>query len=185
VLAHAIIPLLGVLDKGKAPARGTTMLAGGLACYNVYRTADGRFMAVGALEKKFWETLCEALGCPELKAKHIVYGEEARPAKERLAAIFATRTQAEWSRHFAAIDCCVSPVLPIDEALENEQLRARGMIVAGKSGMAEFALPVKFSEFKFSIEREAPQPGEHTQEILREAGYGEAEIEALVKNGIV
>ena len=185
VLAHAIVPLLGVLDTGKAPARGTTMLSGGLPCYNVYRTADGRFMAVGALERKFWEALCETLGCPELKSKHIVYGEEARPAKERLAAIFATRTQAEWSRHFAAIDCCVSPILTMDEALANEQLRARGMIVEGKSGMPEFALPVQFSEFEFAIEREAPRPGEHSQEILREAGYGEAEIEALAQKKVI
>ncbi|MGB7542094.1 MAG: CaiB/BaiF CoA-transferase family protein [Burkholderiales bacterium] len=185
VLAHAILPLFGVLDEGKAPARGATMLSGGLACYNVYRTSDGRFMAVGALEKKFWEALCEALGCPELKAKHIVYGEEAKPVKERLAAIFATRTQAEWSRRFAAIDCCVSPVLAIDEALANEQLRARGMVVEGADGLPQLALPVKFSEFEFGIEREAPQPGEHTQEILHEAGYGEAEIEALARAKVI
>ncbi len=69
VLAHAIFPLLGLLERGKAPIRGTGMLDGGLPCYNVYRTQDGRYMAVGALERKFWETLCDILGCPELAAR--------------------------------------------------------------------------------------------------------------------
>src|SRR6266581_411782 len=143
VLAHAIFPLLGLLERGKAPIRGTGMLDGGLPCYNVYRTQDGRYMAVGALERKFWETLCDILGCPELAAKHIVYGGEARPVKERLAAIFLTRTQTEWAEIFARADCCVSPILTIEEALANEQLRARGMIVE-EGGLTQFALPLKF-----------------------------------------
>src|SRR5207302_3288231 len=111
VFAHAIFPLLGFLEHGKTPARGSGMLDGGLACYNVYRTRDGRWMAVGALERKFWETLCDILGCPELKPSHIVYGDAARAAKEKLAAIFATRSQAEWTAKLAHADCCVSPVL--------------------------------------------------------------------------
>ncbi len=184
VLAHAIFPLLGFLERGETPSRGTGMLDGGLACYNVYRTRDDRYMAVGALERKFWETLCDILGCPELKGKHIVYGEEARPVKERLAAIFATRTQSEWAELFDRADCCVSPILTIEEALANEQIRARGMSTE-QNGLTQFALPVKLSEFEFEIERSAPERGEHTEEILREAGYGDAEIEALRKNGVI
>src|SRR5712671_1488327 len=184
VFAHAIFPVLGFLEHGKTPRRGTGMLGGGLPCYNVYRTRDGRYMAVGALERKFWETLCDILGCPELKGKHIVYGEEARPVKERLAAIFASRAQREWAELFARADCCVSPILTVDEALANEQLRARGMSVV-EDGLRQFASPVKFSEFEFSIERPAPGSGEHTDEILREAGYGDAEIEALRKSGAI
>ena len=184
VLAHAVFPLLGLLEEGKAPARGTTMLAGGLPCYNVYRTRDGRYMAVGALERKFWEALCDILGCPDLKAKHIVYGEEARPAKERLAAIFATRAQREWTELFAQADCCVSPILTIEEAIANEQLLARGMIVEA-GGLKQFALPLKFSEFEFRPGRPAPSAGEHSGEILREAGYSDAEIEAFHSNRVI
>jgi len=184
VFAHAILPLLGFLQHGKAPGRGTGMLDGGLPCYNVYRTQDGRWMAVGALERKFWETLCDILGCPELKEKHIVYGEEAKPVKERLAAGFASRTQHEWSEVFARADCCVSPILPIDEALANEQFRAREMI-AGEGGLTQLTLPLKFSEFEFRIARPAPGRGEHTEEILREAGYRDAEIAALRGDGVI
>jgi crotonobetainyl-CoA:carnitine CoA-transferase CaiB-like acyl-CoA transferase len=184
VFAHAIFPLLGSLEHGKAPGRGSGMLDGGLPCYNVYRTRDGRWMAVGALERKFWETLCDILGCPELKGKHIVYGEQARPVKERLAAAFVSRTQSEWSEIFVNADCCVSPILTMEEAMENEQLRARTMIVA-EDGLAQFALPLKFSEFEFAIKHPAPASGEHTEEILREAGYRDAQIAALREGGAI
>src|SRR5437667_3612345 len=184
VFAHAIFPLLGFLELGRTPPRGSGMLDGGLPCYNVYRTRDGRWVAVGALERKFWETLCDILGCPELKGKHIVYGEEARPVRERLAAIFASRAQREWAELFARADCCVSPILTLDEALANEQLRARGMSIV-EDGLRQFASPVKFSGFESSIQRPAPASGEHTDEILREAGYGDAEIEALRKSGAI
>jgi len=184
VLAHAIFPLLGFLERGKTPVRGTGMLDGGLPCYNVYRTKDDRWMAVGALERKFWEPLCEALGCPELKEKHLVRGTEAKAVTARLAVIFAARTQREWREAFDRADCCVSPVLAIDEVLENEQLRARGMI-RDAGGSIQFGLPVKFSEFQFAIERHAPARGEHTEEVLREFGYGDAEIEALRRNGAI
>jgi crotonobetainyl-CoA:carnitine CoA-transferase CaiB-like acyl-CoA transferase len=184
VLAHAVFPLLGLLERGTAPERGATLLGGGVPCYNHYRTRDGRWMAVGALEAKFWDTLCDTLGCPELKGRRLASGAEAKAAIARLAAIFATRTQAEWTEILARADCCVSPVLRIDEALEDEQLRARGMIFS-EDGMPRLAFPVKFSEFEFGVERPAPARGEHTDEILREAGCGPAEIEALRRGGVI
>lgn len=183
-LAHAVFPLLGFLERGKSPRRGTGMLDGGLACYNVYRTKDGRFMAVGALERKFWSALCDILGCPELEEKHIVYGAEAGPVKDRLTKIFAARTQRDWTEVFAGADCCVSPILAIDEALADEQLRARKMILE-ENGLTQFALPLKLSEFEFGIERKAPGAGEHTEELLREAGYGDAEIAKLRAEGVI
>jgi crotonobetainyl-CoA:carnitine CoA-transferase CaiB-like acyl-CoA transferase len=179
-----VFPLLGLLEQGKAPARGTGMLDGGLPCYNVYRTKDGNFLAVGALEHRFWMNLCDILGTPDLKDKHLVYGADAEPVKARLAAIFATRTRKDWAEALAGADCCVSPVLTIDEALADEQLRARRMIV-DSGGVTQLALPLKLSEFEFGIERNAPAPGEHTGEILREAGFGDAEIAAMRNEGVI
>lgn len=184
VLAHAIFPVLESAGSDRTPARGTSMLDGGLACYNVYRTRDGRHMAVGALELKFWEALCDTLGCPELKDRHLVYGEEARPVKERLAAIFATRDQSEWTERFTGADCCASPILTIVETLANEQLRARGMSFV-ENGLTQLAPPLRFSESEFAIERPAPEPGQHSGEILREAGYEESEIESLRNSGVI
>ena len=106
------------------------------------------------------------------------------PVKARLAEIFAARTQEEWTEVFSHADCCVSPILTIEEALVNEQVRARGMIAPG-DGLSQFALPVKFSDFSFEIWRAAPERGEHSEEILREAGYLDAEIEALRNKGVI
>jgi crotonobetainyl-CoA:carnitine CoA-transferase CaiB-like acyl-CoA transferase len=184
VLAHAILPLAGYLKHGKAPERGTGMLGGGLPCYSLYRTRDGRFMAVGALERKFWEALCDILGCPQLKGKHIVHGDEANAVRGSIAAIFAARTQSEWTQVFATADCCVSPVLTIEESLADEHLRTRGMFVM-EQGTTQFAPPLKFSEFEFQILRAAPEPGEHTDEILGAAGYDRTRIDALRNSGVI
>jgi alpha-methylacyl-CoA racemase len=182
--AHAVFPLLEYLERSKAPSRAAGMLDGGLPCYNVYRTRDGRFMAVGALEHKFWAKLCDMLGCPELKDSHLVYGADAEPVKARLSGIFASRSQREWTEALADADCCVSPILAIDEALDNEQLRARSMIV-DEGGLMQLALPLKLSEFEFAVDRKAPRAGEHTDEILREAGYRDAEITALRNERVI
>lgn len=184
VFAHAIFPVLESAGRGATPARGASRLDGGLPCYNLYRTRDGRFMAVGALEQKFWETLCDTLGCPELKERHLVYGAEANAVKQRLSAVFAERDQSEWAQILSGLDCCASPILTVDEAIGNEQLRARGMSFV-ENGLTQLAPPLKFSEFEFAVERPAPGPGEHSVEVLREAGYAEAEIESLRNAGVI
>jgi crotonobetainyl-CoA:carnitine CoA-transferase CaiB-like acyl-CoA transferase len=190
VLAHAIFPLLGTTENGgRAPPRGTSLLSGGLPCYDVYATADRRWMAVGALEPKFWERLCATLGVPELAAKHWVRGKEAEAVRDRLTAIFATRTQAQWIEVFAAVDCCVTPVLTTDEALAHPLFAARGMVVrtphpAGGE-LVQLAPPVKLSDFAFAVERPAPRPGEHTDAVLAEAGYSASQIAALRAAGVV
>jgi len=183
-LAHAVLPLVDLLERGSPPERGTSMLSGGLPCYNVYATSDGRYMAVGALEPKFWHALCDALGCPELKVQHFVFGSRAAPAKARLASIFASQTQAHWTEKLQDLDACVSPALTIEEALQNEQFRARGMVV-DEHGAPRVALPIKFSDFEFEIERSAPRPGEHSAEVLREAGYTDAQIAALRERQVI
>ena len=188
VLAHAVVALSGVTARGTASARGADTLSGGLPCYNIYRTKDDRYLAVGALERKFWETLCDAVGRPDLKTQHLVYGDAARPVKEALAAIFSGRTQREWADFFANVDCCVTPVLPMQEALADAQLRARGMIVdaSEETGpLPQFAPPLKFSEFEFAVERRAPVRGEHSEEVLREAGCDDEEIAGLRDAGVI
>ena len=97
------------------PVTGSNMLTGGLACYNLYPTGDGRCMAVGALEPKFWVNLCQAIGATDLIPVQFV--PEAQPQiRDRLAAEFTKRTQAEWWDLFRSIDACVTPVLTAEEA---------------------------------------------------------------------
>lgn len=133
VFAHNIMPLVALNNTGKAPVPGRDLLTGGVPCYNVYRTSDGRFIAVGALELKFWETCCEVLGRPDLKQQHwargqVVGGAEAMAVKKELEAIFATQTLAAWTEIFAGKDCCVTPILRVDEAVSHPLFQERGMI---------------------------------------------------------
>ncbi|MGV8894667.1 MAG: CaiB/BaiF CoA transferase family protein [Burkholderiaceae bacterium] len=133
VLAHNIMPLVAVNNFGRTAAPGRDLLTGGVPCYNVYRTSDDRFMAVGALELKFWEGCCDVLARPDLKSQHWslgqeIAGTEAMAIKAELDAIFAQQTLAVWSERFAAVDCCVTPILRMDEALAHPLFLARGMI---------------------------------------------------------
>lgn len=184
VLAHAVMPLVGVLAGGKAPARGQDELSGGIPAYNIYATRDGRHMAVGSLEPKFWQKTCEVLGLAYLAPHGWVRGAEAAAVRAEVQAVFSTKTQAEWAQVFAAADCCVSPILPMQEAIQNEHIRARGMVVEAddpaRGKLTQFAPPFKLSEFDFAIQRHAPARGAHTDELLREAGYTAEQIAALV-----
>lgn len=133
VFAHNIMPLVAVNNFGRPAAPARDLLTGGVPCYNVYRTADGRFMAVGALELKFWEACCEVLGRLDLKTKHWSLGQqiggtEAMTVKAELDAIFALRTLEEWMARFGGADCCVTPILRADEAVSHPLFQARAMV---------------------------------------------------------
>ncbi|PKO72056.1 MAG: carnitine dehydratase [Betaproteobacteria bacterium HGW-Betaproteobacteria-14] len=184
VLAHAIFPLTGMLARHAPPPRGADLLSGGVPCYGVYATADGRYMAVGALEWKFWELLCDTLDRPDLKPFHLAFGEKGEKARAELAAVFASQPQRHWIAMFDDVDCCVTPVLTINEALDNEQLQARGMIVEA-DGLPQFAPPYKLSDYAFSVDRSAPAAGQDSEDILREAGYDSAAVAALRAQGII
>src|SRR5262249_47434175 len=156
--------------NGRAPARGEDLLTGGVPCYGVYATQDGRHLAVGALEAKFWRALCETLGRPELVARPFATGADGASGRSELAGVFAGAPLAHWAERFAAVDCCVPPVLTLDETLANEQVRARDMVVAGLDGAHQYAPPFRVSAHAFAIARAAPGHGEHTEEVLLEAG---------------
>ncbi len=184
VLAHNLFPLFALQSNGAVAPRGGDYLSGADAGYGVYATADGRYMAVAALEEKFWSLFCDTLDRPDWKARHGARGQETTALRNELAALFATRTQAQWSEHFAAVDCCVTPVLDTAEALEHPHFVARGMAVE-VDAVRQYSPPLKLSGWQFAVERGAPTPGEHSAEILRELGYGNEEIERLCAAGVV
>ncbi len=189
VLAHNVQALSAVANHGAPTPRGSDLLSGREACYHVYRTADGKFMAVGALETKFWNEVCDVVGRPDLKPHHWAAGADPAPAIEALRTIFASRTQAQWVEAFAGHDCCVSPVRPFDEAIDDPQHKARGMIVRAphptEGDVLQIALPLKLTDFVFEVERPAPAPGEHTAEILRGLGHSDARIAELQRTGVI
>lgn len=133
VFAHNIMPLVAVNNFGRPATPGRDLLTGGVPCYNVYRTSDDRFMAVGSLELKFWEACCDVLGRPDLKARHWSRGQEvggadAMAVKAELDAIFRQETLATWTDRFSQADCCVTPILRADEAISHQLFRERKMV---------------------------------------------------------
>ena len=177
VLAHTYFSMLRLNDAGQSAPRGTDLLSGGLPCYATYRCADGKHMAVGALEGKFWKTACEVLGHPDWLKRQWDAG-----LRGELAELFATRPRDEWASLFAAVDCCITPILSPEEALANEQILARKMVVQ-EDGLTQFAPPLKMSGFEFSIRQAAPKSGEHNAAILAAAGYSTTEIQRLESAG--
>ena len=184
VLAHEVVALGALADGGRVAARGDDLLTGGVPCYAVYETRDGRWLAVGALEAKFWRALCRTIGREDLVAAQFATGEAGERAREALAAVLATRTRDEWTSVFAGVDCCVSPVLTFAEALADPQFTARGM-VRGVEGARAFAPPFALTPPVERPMREAPAHGEHGRDVLREAGYDAAAIDALMEVGAV
>jgi alpha-methylacyl-CoA racemase len=188
-LAHSVTTLMTRAETGATRPRGEDFLSGALPCYAIYATSDSRYVALGALEQKFWRIFCETVDRVDLIDKHWVDGEVADRVRAEVAAIFASNTQAHWAELFADIDCCVSPVLSLDESMENAQFCAREMFVLAEhpleGSVPQFAFPVRFSDFAFTIERHAPMHGEHTREILTESGYSDHQIDDLETAGII
>lgn len=182
-LAHGIFALHALTHHGRTLPRGEDLLTGGVPAYGVYGTSDGRWLAVGALEDKFWRALCSTVGRDDLASSGLATGAEGRRVRDELAAIFGARPLAAWSAAFDAVDCCVTPVLTLDEALDDRQFVARGMC-RGSDGMRQFAPPFRIDG---AVPAFAPAPvqGEHGRAILREAGLAAADVDALVDAGVV
>jgi crotonobetainyl-CoA:carnitine CoA-transferase CaiB-like acyl-CoA transferase len=185
VLAHQIFLLGALEDAGSVAPRGCDLLTGGVPCYGVYATRDGRFVAVGALEAKFWRTLCDAIERPDLVPLQFATGVEGERVRGALEAIFATATLAQWRERLEHLDCCVTPVLTFEEALTDPQFAARGMTLRAADGARQYAPPFTLSPSSFALVREAPRQGEHTDEVLREAGFDISAIDALVRERAV
>ena len=171
---------LGNQDCGARPTRGVESLNGGLAMYGVYRTKDDRYLAVGALEPKFWIALNTAIGRTPNVAE--IVGKPADQARTRaeLAAIFATKTAAEWAARLAPHDCCVEVVLELDELSEHPLHRAREVFfqIDGGAGVGS-VMQIRTPVGKPANPLPPPRLGEHTREVLAEYGFAASDIDAL------
>jgi alpha-methylacyl-CoA racemase len=175
------------LADGEVPRRGEPELAGGLICYRPYACKDG-WVTLGALEPKFWQEWCRGVGREDLIEKQFEKpGSEAHAEVER---VFLERTREEWQRFASEHDCCLEPLLDLDEALDSELVRAREMVVELEQPGAErpvrqLGVPVKLSRTPGRPQGPGPGLGEHTREVLESLGYGGGEIAALEQAGAV
>lgn len=198
--AHAYTALLSVLARGETLPRGTDDLNGGLPGYGLYRTQDGRYLAVGALEPKFWQLFCDTIGRPEFKPfgmtragageatgdgmNGATAGGAGARVRTALATLFASQPLAHWAALFDQVDCGVTPVLRFEEAMQHPQLKARGMLQTAQ-GLPQFAPPLKMSGLDFAVRTSAPKVGADATAILQAAGYAADEIARLRAQGVI
>lgn len=165
--------LMGVFYGWQAASRwngprGTNMLDGGAPFYDVYETSDGQYVAVGSIEPKFWEILIGILDLTDDPLFSEQYDTTCWPQmRARLAAIFATRTRAQWWELFKGTDACVAPVLTVAEAPDEEHNIARESFVR-VAGVVQPAPAPRMSRTSPAVASEPPLPGEHTAEILQQ-----------------
>src|SRR3954452_144989 len=172
---------------GVVPKRGGLPLAGSLVCYRPYACADG-YVTLGALEPKFWQAWCRGVGREDLIERQFeAPGSDAHAEVER---IFLDRTRDEWAAFASEHDCCLDPVLDLDEALDSELVKAREMVVElDQPGATEpvklLGAPVKLSRTPAKVDVPGPALGEHTREVLSALGYSDDDIAALTDSGAV
>jgi crotonobetainyl-CoA:carnitine CoA-transferase CaiB-like acyl-CoA transferase len=173
-LAWLAMDAARVLAGNPAPGRGRAPLAGGLICYRPYRCADG-WVTLGALEPKFWQAWCRGVDRPDLADRQ--FDAVGSDTHREVEATFAARTRADWEEFNDEHDCCVEPVLALDEALD----RAGDMVVDGL-----LATPVRLSRTPAEpTGSTGPPPGGDTDAVLGEAGLTPVEIVALRDGGAV
>jgi alpha-methylacyl-CoA racemase len=168
---------------GWSTQREANLLDGAAPYYDTYTCADGRYLAVGALEPAFFEAFCAGIGVdPQQVPQH----DRAQwPAqRERFATIIATRTRDEWADLFADTDACVAPVLDLEEAPRHPHHQARGTYTEAFGSVQPSPAP-RLSRTPGAIERPPPRPGEHSDEILGEIGIDADAQWALRSAGII
>jgi crotonobetainyl-CoA:carnitine CoA-transferase CaiB-like acyl-CoA transferase len=177
--------LSGYLRGGPAPEGGQLPLGGGLPCYNVYRTADGEYLALGALEPTFWSAFCEATARPDLLSRQ--FDHEAIP---RVAQLFAARSKAEWLTLLGEQDACVEAVLSIPQMSQHPQVISRGLVTPGRGPSPEPRGELGSPLHLEGLPRlgDPPPLGAQTKEILRELGTSledldDLEARAIIKSG--
>lgn len=168
---------------GWSAPRGENLLDGGAPFYATYCTADGRWVSLGALEPKFFATFAAKAG---LDARFVQRQYDRRlwpELREALAALFASRTRDEWCTLLEGSDACFAPVLDFDEAPAHAHARERGAFVT-IDGVVQPAPAPRFDRTPAAMPRPGPEVGQHTREVLAEAGLPPAQIEALFAEGV-
>ena len=178
------IASFGMGFAGTPPRRGAEPLTGGIAAYRTYRTKDAKFVALAALEPKFLFAFATGVGI-ELDLAALIPGEHQAAIQAKLEALFATRTRDEWAAFGAQHDCCLEPVLAPDEVARDPQVEARGAFFTIDSPWGK--LPQLATPMTDAKGAHAPPPrvGEHTDAVLRDAGFDDAEIAALRAEGAI
>ena len=178
---HLTTLIVGLLASGGwRDTRSANLIDGGAPFYDVYETADGKYMSVGALEPQFYAELINKLGITNAPDREDP--KQWAGLRTQLAAAFATKTRAEWVEMFAGSDACVAPVLSLSEVADHPHISARSVLVE-HHGVRQPAPAPRFSRTPGALSYPPARPGEHTREVLRD--WGLTDVGALLKSGAV
>ena len=183
--AYLMGPMWGMRGMGLfSEERGTNLLDTGSPYYDSYETADGEWVSIGSIEPQFYAQLLELTGVQhdDLPAQMDRAGWPK--LRERLTAIFKSKTRAEWTALLEGTDVCFAPVLPMSEAKDHPHLVARGAIVE-HDGMDQPVPAPRFSRTEAAIQGPAPLPGADTEQVLASFGFSEDEVGKLLASGAV
>jgi alpha-methylacyl-CoA racemase len=164
--------------------RGTNLLDTGAPFYDVYETADGEYVSIGALEPQFYAELLDRTGLAQEELPKQMDKEGWPLLRARFAEVMKSKTRAEWVDLLEGTDVCFAPVLRMSEAVEHPQVVARGTIVEHE-GIQQPAPAPRFSRTPPAIEGPVPRPGENTDRVLADYGFSAEEIAALAASGAV
>ncbi|XP_031299646.2 alpha-methylacyl-CoA racemase [Camelus dromedarius] len=166
--------------------RGQNLLDGGAPFYATYRTADGGFMAVGAIEPQFYELLIKGLGLKPDELPHQMSTTDWPEMKKKFADVFAKKTKAEWCQIFDGTDACVTPVLTFEEVTHHGHNQDRGSFITDREqGVIPRPAPLLSNTPAIPSSKRDPFVGEHTEEVLQEFGFSEEEINQLKSDKII
>lgn len=181
ILPFASMAIASAL-AGEPVRRGDEHLSGGIAAYQTYLSGDGHPMTLAALEPKFWMSFCAGVGMePSMEA--LMPGPHQAEIKARLTAVFASKTRAAWEAFAAERDCCLEPVLDPSEIAADPHLASRGLFFTldtPRGPVPQVRLPITPRDL---TPLPPPKKGEHTRAVLRDAGFSDEEIAALLRTG--
>ncbi len=182
------LPLYFIGVTGRMPVRSDGTFSHRYACYNTYGTADGRYLAIGAVEHRFWKRLCHLLDVPEFA--DLQYDDDRRDEIIRaLTAIFKQRTIDQWDRELADRDVCYARIKTLAEVMDDSMLQQRGMVLGdgkiGGTGSTAFGIPIKLSRTPGSVRTPPDAFGAKGREILGELGYAPDEIDRFEADNII
>lgn len=176
---------VGDAVRDEAPRPGEARVGGKYPCYSVYETADGRYVTLAALEPPFWEAFCEAIDREDLLDAHLSDDIAVRAElRAELETVFASVTREEWEQRLGGTDAATMGVYTLPETLAHDHTAARGLVVEFEDWPARLGFPAK-TRSDLQIEGAIPGHGEHTEDVLREVGYADAELAALLDDGVI
>jgi crotonobetainyl-CoA:carnitine CoA-transferase CaiB-like acyl-CoA transferase len=187
-VASMIMPMSFHL-AGESTERGSSFLSGGAPFYNIYETADRKYVAIAPLEPKFWIELCSVLRLEKYQDKQLTSEAEANRIREDLAGIFRQKTRDEWVKILNEREIPCAPIYDVREVLADPHVRSRKMIFEMETEafgrLNQLATPIRVSHSPLTARSPPPRLGEHTLQILQELGYSMSDVEQLKSEGTI